>query len=144
VPFPADREVGVRRNVVVTVSLVALAVGFGAGALSGLRTRTVTKEKVVRVGAGPTSDCRRAVEIANQGFGIATQSLGQARAAAAAGRSGAATGTTTAAGQSPVENILGQSLAQLDSFRGQFLQARAACESATATPSVSSSTTTVR
>ncbi len=132
-----------RRNVVVTVSLIALAVGFAAGALSGLRTRTVTREKVVRVGAGVTGDCRRAVEIANQGFGMATQALGQARAAAAAaGRSGAATGTTTAA-SSPVENILGQSLAQLDGFRSQFLQARAACEGAAA-PSVSSTTTTNR
>jgi hypothetical protein len=137
----------VRRNVVVIASLVALAVGFGAGALSGLRTRTVTREKVVRVGGGTASDCRRAVEIANQGFGIATQSLGQARAAAAAaGRSGAGTGTPggTTAAPSPVENILGQSLAQLDGFRSQFLQARAACEGAATTPSVSSSTTTIR
>ena len=134
-----------RRNVVVIVSLIALAVGFGAGALSGLRTRTVTREKVVRVGGGTASDCRRAVEIANQGFGIATQSLGQARAAAAAaGRSGAGTGGTTTAAPSPVENILGQSLAQLDGFRSQFLQARAACEGAATTPSVSSSTTTIR
>jgi hypothetical protein len=121
---------------VVALSLVALVVGFGAGALSGLRTRTVTKQKVVRVGAGSTTDCRRALEIANQGFGVATQALGQARAAAAA--TGAAGG---AANPVPLENILGQGFAQLDGLRSQFLQGRAACEGATASPAASSSTT---
>ena len=117
-----------RRNMIIAV-VVSLAAGFGAGALSGIRTRTVTKQEVVRV--GDVTGCRRAVELANQGFGVAEQALGQARAAAAQ------TPATGGAAASPVQAILGQGAAQLEGFRGQFLQARADCE---ATPPSSSTT----
>jgi hypothetical protein len=119
----------VRRNIVVAVVL-GLVVGFAAGALSGIRTRTVTKTEVVR--AGDATACRQAVELANQGFGVAQQALGAARAA-----SGQTPPTGGGAGGS-LQAILGQGTAQLEGFRGPFLQARAGCEG---TASASSTTT---
>jgi hypothetical protein len=109
----------VRRNLIIAAAL-SLPVGFAAGALSGVHTRTVIKHDVVRSGA--VTECEHAVELANQGLGLAGQALGSARAAAA----GTSPTATTPAGVG-LQSILGQGAAQLEGFRAQFLEARAAC-----------------
>ena len=128
---------GMRKAV---VPLVVAVVGFGAGAMSGIRTRKVTETRTVTRETLP-ADCGRALTLAGDGLGFAQQAVALGRAAiqgAAASGSSAPPGASSpspgpsigGAGRPPSDAIFGEAMSRLLFVQRQYLEARRACEAA--------------
>ena len=127
---------GMRKAV---VPLVVAVVGFGAGAMSGIRTRKVTETRTVTRETLP-ADCGRALTLAGDGLGFAQQAVALGRAAmqgAAAPGSSAPPAASPppgpsggGAGRPPSDAILGEAMSRLLFVQRQYLEARSACNAA--------------
>jgi hypothetical protein len=128
---------GMRKAV---VPLVVAVVGFGAGAMSGIRTRNVTETRTVTRETLP-ADCGRALTLAGDGLGFAQQAVALGRAAmqgAAASSSSSPPGASSPSpapptggpGHPPSDAIFGEAMSRLLFVQRQYLEARSACDAA--------------
>lgn len=116
------------RKTVFGAATIALLIGLAIGTLISGGPRNASRPAnavATSQGVVPTIpvECRSALELAGQGFGVALGGFGQARAAANA--------NVGPGGQSPVVGVLGQADARMQSFVEQFNHARAACTAIT-------------
>jgi hypothetical protein len=116
----------------VVAPLVALSVGFAAGAASGIRKRTVTETRTVTREAFPAA-CGRALTLAGENLGLAQQSIALGRAASQAAAPAPPSGpgpSGTGPAASASEAMLGEAMSRLLFAQRQYLEARSACEAA--------------